>query len=215
MQKKSDILSIQTIKRMPLYYNYIKVLKEQGVVNVSASMVAKRMGLSEVLVRKDFAAVSESGGRPRKGFDTAELLKSVARILGYDNLNDAIIVGAGNLGMALLSYDGFEKYGLRIIAAFEVDDSKVGDTAFGKAVFPLSKLEKFCKRLNIKVGIICVPAAAAQSVCDLLVESGVLAIWNFAPIDLSVPKHIIVQHENLAISLSLISNHLLANNQNT
>ena len=213
MHKKADVLSIQTIKRMPLYYSYIKELNEQGVTSVSAPMIAKRMGLSEVLVRKDFAAVSATGGRPKTGFDTAELMRSVGRFLGYDNVNDAIIVGAGNLGMALLSYNGFEAYGLRIVAAFDADDAKIGDMAFGKTVFPVSKLKDLCGRLRVKIGIICVPPAAAQTVCDLLVESGILAIWNFAPVDLSVPGHIIVQQENLAISLSLISSHLSANNQ--
>jgi len=213
MQKRTAVLSIQTIKRMPLYYSYLKEWKEQGVVSVSAPMVAKRMGLSEVLVRKDFAAVSATGGRPKTGFDTAELLRSVGRALGYDNLNDAIIVGAGNLGMALLSYNGFEEYGLRIVAAFDADDQKTGDLAFGKTVFPLSKLKDLCGRLRVKIGIICVPPAAAQNVCDLLVESEILAIWNFAPVDLSVPGHIIVQQENLAISPSLISSHLSGNKQ--
>jgi len=198
---------------MPLYYNYIKELREQGVTRISAPVIAKRMGLSEVLVRKDFAAVSETGGRPRIGFETAELMKSIGRVLGYDNLNDAIIVGAGNLGMALFSYNGFEEYGLRIIAAFDADEAKAGEMAFGKTVFPLAKLQDLCRRLHVNIGIICVPHAAAQSVCDLLVESGILAIWNFAPTNLSVPGHIIVQQENLALSLSLISSHLSANNQ--
>jgi len=213
MQNKPAILSIQTIKRMPSYYNYIKGLKEQGVTSVSAPVAAKHMGLSEVLVRKDFAAVSKTGGRPRMGFDTDELLQSIERFLGYDNQNDAILVGVGSLGMALLSYNGFEEYGLKITAAFDADEAKIGEMAFGKTVFPLSKLQDLCARLHIKIGIICVPAAAAQAVCDLLVESGILAIWNFAPTSLVVPKHIIVQQENLAISLSLISNHLSANRQ--
>jgi len=213
MQKKPAGLSIQTIRRMPLYYNHLKELKARGVDSVSAPMVAKRMGLSEVLVRKDFAAVSETGGRPRTGFDTAELLKSVGRFLGYENQNDAIIVGAGNLGRALLSYKGFAEYGLRILAAFDADETKTGDLAFGKTVFPISKLKELCAELHVKIGIICVPTTAAQEVCDLLVESGILAIWNFAPINLDVPEHIIVEQENLAISLSLISSRLSANQQ--
>jgi redox-sensing transcriptional repressor len=213
MQKKTNVMSIQTIKRMPLYYNYIKELKEQGATSVSAPMIAKRMNLGEVLVRKDFAAVSEAGGRPRTGFETSELLDSIGKFLGYENKNDAIVVGAGNLGMALLSYNGFDEYGMRLVAAFDTDESKIGDTAYGKTVFPISKLKDLCSRLNVKIGIICVPAAAAQEVCDLLVESGILAIWNFAPVNLSVPEDIIVQHENLAISLSLISNHLSVNQQ--
>ena len=213
MQKKNAVCSIQTIKRMPSYYNLIKELKEQGVTSVSAPTIAMRLGLNEVLVRKDLAAVSKTGGRPKTGFDTAELLESVGSFLGSGNLNDAIVVGAGNLGMALLSYNGFEEYGLRIVAAFDADESKVGMTAFGKTVFPMSKLEDLCGRLNVKIGIICVPAAIAQSVCDLLVASNILAIWNFAPTNLSVPKHVTVQQENLAVSLSLISKRLSADTQ--
>jgi redox-sensing transcriptional repressor len=211
MQKKSVALSIQTIKRMPLYYNQIKELKELGETNVSAPVVAKLMGLNEVLVRKDLAAVSEIGGRPKMGFNITELLQSISRFLGYDNRNDAIIVGVGNMGRALLSYNGFEEFGLRIIAGFDSDEGKLGETAFGKTIFPMDKLKNLCERLNIKIGIICVPATAAQDVCDLLVESGMLAIWNFSPIKLSVPENIIVQQENLAISLSNISRHLSAN----
>ena len=213
MSKRNVVCSIQTIKRMPLYYNLIKELKEQGVTSASAPMIAMRLGLNEVLVRKDFAAVSKSGGRPKTGFDTAELLESVGSFLGYDNQNDAIIVGAGNLGMALLSYNGFEEYGLRIVAAFDADETKVGKTVFGKTVFPMSKLKDLCFRLNVKIGIICVPATTAQSVCDLLVESNIMAVWNFAPTNLSVPKHIAVQQENLAVSLSLISKRLSADTQ--
>jgi redox-sensing transcriptional repressor len=209
MQKKSVALSIQTIKRMPLYYNQIKELKEQGVKNISAPMVAKRMGLHEVLVRKDLAAVSEIAGRPKMGFDTEELLKSVSKFLGYNNQNDAIIVGVGNMGMALLSYDGFEEFGLHIVAGFDTDESKLGETSFGKNIFPMDRLNDLCRRLNLKIGILCVPAADAQDVCNLLIDSGIMAIWNFTPINLSVPSHIIVQQENLAISLSNISRHLL------
>jgi redox-sensing transcriptional repressor len=208
MQKKSVALSIQTIKRMPLYYNQIKELKNQGETNISAPVVAKRMGLHEVLVRKDLAAVSEVGGRPKTGFDTEELLKSISKFLGYDNRNDAIIVGVGNLGLALLSYNGFMEYGLRIVAGFDVDEGKHGETTFGKTIFPIDKLKNLCERLNIRIGIICVPVNAAQDVCDLLVESGILAIWNFTPVKLSVPTHIILQQENLAVSLSNISRHL-------
>ena len=213
MPERKIVCSVQTIKRMPSYYNLLKELKEQGVTSASAPMIAMRMGLNEVLVRKDFAAVSKAGGRPKTGFDTAELLESVGSFLGYDNQNDAIIVGAGNLGMALLSYDGFEEYGMRIVAAFDEDESKVGKMVFGKTVFPMSKLKSLCGRMNVKIGIICVPVTTAQSVCDLLVESNILAIWNFAPTTLSVPKHITVQQENLAVSLSLISKRLSANTQ--
>ena len=208
MIKKPTVMSVQTVKRMPLYYNCVKELKEQGVVSISAPMVAKKMGLGEVLVRKDFAAVSETGGKPRTGFHTAELLDSIGKFLGYENQNHAIIVGAGNLGMALLSYRGFDEYGMRIVAAFDVDEKKSGNTAFGKTVFHISKLEEFCRKMNVKIGIICVPQSAAQKVCDMLVNSGILAIWNFAPANLEAPEHITVQDENLAVSLAMISSHL-------
>ena len=158
-------------------------------------------------VRKDLALIS-SGGKPKVGYRISELEADIERFLGYDNINSAVIVGAGHLGKALMSYVGFKQYGLEIIAAFDSDPS-LWNTAFnGITVFPPEKMADIAERLKLHIGIITVPAPHAQEVCDRLVEAGVRAIWNFAPTVLRVPEGILVQNENMASSLALLCNHL-------
>ncbi len=195
-------LSRQALARMPLYMSYLKKL--EGVEYISAPVLAASLDLNDVQVRKDLAAVSRRPGLPKKGFPVKGLLYDIADVLGYHNEKDAILVGAGQLGKALLSYKGFEEYGIRIAAAFDTDQSMVD----GKTIFPVSKMKDLCGRMKIHIGIITVPAAAAQQVCDELIDCGILAIWNFAPVHLNTPSSILVQNENMASSLALLSNHL-------
>ena len=131
--------------------------------------------------------------------------------MGYGNTNDAVLIGAGKLGRALLGYSGFAAYGLNIVAAFDANDAIIGTSNSGKPIMHLSRLREFCQRYKIKIGIITVPLEEAQNVCDLLIENGILAIWNFAPTHLNVPKEILVQNENMAASLALLSKHLNEN----
>ncbi|HQA56928.1 MAG TPA: redox-sensing transcriptional repressor Rex [Acetivibrio sp.] len=200
-------ISKQTLMRLPSYLSYLKSLPEGDNEYVSATTVAMALGLNDVQVRKDLACVSKKG-RPKLGYVTEELIKDIESFLGYDDLNDAIIVGAGRLGGALMSYDGFKEYGLNIVAAFDVDESKVGTEICGKKVLPMDKMAELCERMKIRIGIITVPAHAAQMVCDMLVKSGIYAIWNFAPTHLKVPDNILVQQENMAASLAVLSAHL-------
>lgn len=207
-QKGYTSISKQALQRLPYYLNYLKTLHDDGVDKVSSPMIAKRMHLNDVQVRKDLAAVSKVGGKPRTGFDIEELIMCIESYLGYNNINEAVLVGAGQLGRALLSYTGFENYGLRIVAAFDKNDEIVNTTIGGKYVFPMEKLNEMCCRLNVHIGVITVPAKVAQSVCDKLIESGVIAIWNFAPVHLSANENIIIHNENVAASLALLSNQL-------
>ena len=207
-EKRIVNLSKQALHRMPFYLQCLKKLASEGVKTVSAPVVAEMLKLNEVQVRKDFAAVSTSGGRAKVGFDVAELLDSMERTLGYRNVDDAVLVGAGSLGRALASFRGFEEYGLRIVAAFDVDPALVGTTIGQATIYPLEQLPAFCEENDINIGIITVPVEHAQEACDLLVEGGVLGIWNFAPAYLSVPDDILLQNENMAASLAMLSKHL-------
>ena len=207
-EKRIVNLSKQALHRMPFYLQCLKKLAGEGVKTVSAPVVAEMLKLNEVQVRKDFAAVSTSGGRAKVGFDVAELLDSMERTLGYRNVDDAVLVGAGSLGRALASFRGFEEYGLRIVAAFDVDPALMGTTIGQATVYPLEQLPAFCEENDINIGIITVPVEHAQEACDLLVEGGVLGIWNFAPAYLSVPDEILLQNENMAASLAMLSKHL-------
>ena len=202
------VISKQALQRLPYYIRLLHRLREEGVAVVSAPTVAAALGLNEVQVRKDLASMSNSHGKPKSGFIIEELIGNMEDALGYHNSNDAVLVGAGSLGRALLGYAGFSQSGLNIIAAFDSDPALQGTKIAGRPVFSLDKLQDICSRMRIHIGIITVPAAAAQSVCDALVASGVLAIWNFAPTHLSVPAGILVQSENMAASLAILSNHL-------
>lgn len=200
-------ISKKTLSRLPLYLGYLKEQKRFGQKTISATMIADGLGLNQVQVRKDLAQIS-CGGKPRIGYMIDELETDIERFLGYNNVNSAVIVGAGNLGKALMSYVGFKQYGLDIAAAFDADGTLTNSEFNGIPIFPVEKLPDIAKRLKIHIGIITVPAPHAQKVCDMLVDAGVLAVWNFAPTVLKVPEGILVQNENMASSLALLCNHL-------
>lgn len=202
------VLSIQAVRRMPDYLNYLKALREDGLLYISASKVAEYFGLTEIQVRKDFSTVSTVPGRPRAGFLIAGLIRSIETYLGFHNTKDVVLVGAGFLGNALLNYAGFKPLGINIVAAFDNDPALVGTLINGKKVLPAAKISDLCRRMKIRIGIITTPANQAQLVCDQLVAGGVRAIWNFAAVQLSVPADILVQNENMAISLAILSKHL-------
>ena len=188
-----------------MYLSYIQGLPEDAPKNISATTIAEALQLNDVQVRKDLASVSSSG-KPKVGYNVKDLIVELEAFLGYNDIDNAVIVGAGSLGKALLNYSGFKAYGLNIIAAFDLCEEP---TEFqGKTVFPIAQLGSFCRKVNVHIGIITVPASSAQEICDLLVESGIRAIWNFAPVHLVVPDGILVQNENMASSLALLSNHL-------
>ena len=200
-------ISRATLKRLPTYLSYLKALPSEASANISATALAAGLQMGEVQVRKDLALVSD-GGRPKIGYNREHLIADIENFLGYGNSNDAVLIGAGKLGRALLGYGGFAEYGLNIVAAFDANDTLIGTTNGGKPIMHLSRLGEVCQRYKIKIGIITVPAEYAQGVCDLLIENGILAIWNFAPKHLNVPDGILVQNENMAASLALLCKHL-------
>ena len=200
-------ISKSTLKRLPIYLSYLKGIPGDGSEYISATALAAALDMGEVQVRKDLALVS-SGGRPKVGYHRESLVKDMEDFLGYTNTNDAVLVGAGKLGRALLSYSGFAEYGLNILAAFDSDDVLIGTSKSGKPIMHMSRLEEFCKLNKIRIGIITVPSEYAQEVCDRLIASGIQAVWNFAPKHLDVPPNILVQSENMAASLAVLSKHL-------
>ena len=200
-------ISRATLKRLPTHLSYLKALPADATANISATALAAGLHMGEVQVRKDLALVSD-GGRPKIGYNREHLIADIENFLGYGNSNDAVLIGAGKLGRALLGYGGFAEYGLNIVAAFDANDTLIGTTNGGKPIMHLSRLGEVCQRYKIKIGIITVPAEYAQGVCDLLIENGILAIWNFAPKHLNVPDGILVQNENMAASLALLCKHL-------
>lgn len=206
MERKE--ISKAVLKRLPGYLAYLKAMPDGGSPYISATALANALGMGEVQVRKDLAAVSD-GGRPKVGYLREALIDDIEQFLGYDNTTDAVLIGAGKMGQALLDYSGFSEYGLRILAAFDVAPS-LDMTGGGKPVYAMDQLWDFCNTHKIRMGIITVPAAHAQQVCDSLIACGIRAIWNFAPTHLDVPANILVQNENMATSLAVLSMHLQA-----
>ena len=210
---KNTPISLQLYNRLTKYLFYLENLKEEAPETISATTIAKELNLNDVQVRKDLASISD-GGKPRVGYVTKELTADISHFLGHDNISDAVLAGAGNLGRALLNYGNFKNYGLNIVVAFDTDHELVGSEVNGRLILGLEKMGDLCKRLNIKIGIITVPAEFAQSVCDLMTASGVKAIWNFAPVSLKTPDDVVVKNEDMAASLAVLIKKL-SHTQNT
>ena len=210
MGNEKELLNVSkaTIGRLPAYHRYLQEKLDAGEKTVSSTAIAEDLRLNAVQVRKDLASIAREAGKPKLGFAVADLIADIDRFLGYDNLNDAVLVGAGGLGKALAGYGGFKHYGLNIVAAFDTDPARVGTSIGGVKVFAAEELARLVRRLNVLIGIIAVPKEAAQSAADELVKGGVRAIWNFAPVHLNVPANTAVKNEDMAASLAILSKRL-------
>ncbi len=196
-----------TLKRLPKFYQYLTKLRAAGRSNISCTEIAREFRLDPTQVRKDLA-ITGSVGRPRIGFDVVTTLKSIESYLGWDNANDAFLVGAGHLGAALLGYEGFAQNGVNILAAFDCDPAKIGTTIHDKPVYDMEKLFDLASRMHIQIGVLTVPGGAAQEVANMMVLAGIKAIWNLTPVWLDVPDEIIVENVELSASLSVLSSRL-------
>ena len=206
MERKE--VSKSVLKRLPGYLAYLKNIPEGASVYISATALANALGMGEVQVRKDLAMVSD-GGRPKIGYQRENLIEDIEQFLGYDNTTDAVLIGAGKLGQALLGYHGFDEYGLNILAAFDIrPETKRKDS--GKPILPLDQMVPFCQEHKILMGIITVPTEFAQEACDRMIQAGIKAIWTFSPTHLDVPDYVMVHNENMANSLAILSMHLQA-----
>ena len=193
-----------TLRRLPLYYRLLKQLRETGRTGVSCTLIGAELRLDATQVRKDIE-MTGTVGRPKVGYDVNELICAIEKFLGWDNLTEAFLVGAGSLGEALMGYPGFSECGLSIVAAFDVDPNKCHRVIHGKHVRHISKMTGLMRRMRVRFGIVTVPASEAQQAADLLIEGGVLAIWNFAPAKIQAPERVIVTNEDLYCSLAVLS----------
>ena len=194
-------LSSPALSRLTIYYQVALRAGEDGRETLSSAHLAALLHVDETLVRKDMAAVGIVG-RPHVGFSTGEIIGHLQQILGLSEIIDAILIGCGSLGTALLRYPGFARYGLRITAVFDADHGKVGQMAGDYVVLPMEKCRSIIDTFRVKIAILAVPANAVQEITDWLIARGIRAIWNFAPVQLKVPAGIIARNENLAVGLA-------------
>ena len=205
-------VSKNQLRRYPVYLEYLKQKEAEGIKYISSPQIAEGLKLNEEQVRKDINLISRSFGKPKIGRDIRVLVEDIESFLGYGSCQSAVIVGTGHLGGALLAHQGFIEYGLNIICGFDNDQSKIGTLYYGKHIYDTSKIIEKCKELEVKIGIITVPQTYAQQVCDQLVAAGVKGIWNFTSAILKVSEDVIVQNENMASSLAVLSNKLKGKN---
>ncbi len=200
-------LSQGTLQRLPQYLIMLKEELHRGRASVTADEIGQVVRVSPSQVRHDLTACGMNRA-PGEAYEMAELKQLIEHALGYDDISNAVIVGAGQLGRALLSYQNYSDYGVDVIAAFDADESLVGREIAGRPVLSVKRMSSLCRRMKVHIGIITVPALYAQEACDRLLEGGIQAIWNFAPVHLKVPEEIIVKNEIIAVSLGELSRQL-------
>jgi redox-sensing transcriptional repressor len=196
------------LERLMRYYRFLcELTAKEPIQAITSAQIAEALDIDPTQVRKDFAAIGIQG-LGRVGFDSCEVCRAIREVIGFNRTHEAVLVGAGHLGGALLAYSGFERYGLQIVAAFDKDKNLVGGEIAGCNIKPMKELRPFIKRRSIRLAILTTPAETAQELTDRLVSAGIKAIWNFAPTRLSVPPEVLVRNEHISIGLSQLAYHL-------
>lgn len=206
-ESKDRVYPVPSIRRLPLYLSFLRQLREQKVEVVSSTRIAEELGLTGIQVRKDLA-MTGIVGRPKIGHSINELVSHIESFLGWDKPRPAFLVGVGHLGTALLGYKGFKQENLDIVASFDSDPEKIGKTILGRPTYPVSEFSQKAKEMNVQCAILTVPAQFAQATTDMMVEAGIVGIWNFAPVQLFVPDSVIVENVSLSSSYAVLSQRL-------
>lgn len=191
--------TLPTLKRLPLYYNIAKRALNNGETYISSALIANQLNIDPTQVRKDIAAIGYTG-KPKVGFDLKEFTGHLRLFLGFDKKREIILIGAGNLGVALARYNGFSPYGLYIQAIFDSNPDKIGQKIEGKEILDIKTVQDYITKNKIKIAILTIPTEHAQKTADTLVKAGITGIWNFAPVNLNLPKGILCKNQDLAAS---------------
>ena len=200
------------IRRLSLYLRYLYGAKADGAILVSAPAVARVLPFEPTQIVKDIALTGIKG-KTRNGYNTIELIRGIESYLNFNPTRTAFLVGTGNLGSALMTYRQLESFGLRIVAGFDTDASKWTQQVDQILILPIEKFGEMASQLKVEIGIITTPEKVAQQVADLMIENGIKAIWNFAPVLIHTPENIIVQHTSMYSNVSIMLKKLEILNQ--
>ncbi|MFP4289859.1 MAG: redox-sensing transcriptional repressor Rex [Bacteroidales bacterium] len=196
-----------TLRRLPGYLSFFKSLKINNVAHVSSGQIASNFKMDSTLVTKDLSYTGIKG-RTKIGYNVDELIESIILFLDFNNQEKAFLFGVGNLGKALIKYQGLKSYGLHIVAGFDIDHKVINTTLNDVKIFSLNDFRDMAQKLNVRLGIITTPDAKAQEIADLMVAWGIKAIWNFTPQSIKVPDSIIVENTSVYSDLAVILNKL-------
>jgi len=201
--KYSRVVPEPTVRRLAIYYRFLSNLFANGYTNITSSELGEKLGIPPTQIRKDLSYFGEFG-RKGVGYNVSELISSLGKILGINQNRKAVLVGAGNLGRALVNYQNFKKIGLQITNVFDNDLFVIGNYIGSIRVQSMKELAKTVQQEEIKIGIITVSPNAAQQVTNQLIKAGIEAIWNFTTLKLQVPDHILVHDEDLSTGISTL-----------
>ena len=204
-RRRSDVPEA-TVARLPVYLRALHALAERGLTTVSSEALAASAGVGSAKLRKDLSHLGSYGTRG-VGYDVAELVSHISAALGLGQRWAVVLVGVGNLGHALAGYGGFDERGFRVVGLFDVDPARVGEHVGDLVVRHLDELAEVVQSAGASIGVIATPAAAAQPVCDRLVEAGITSVLNFAPALLQVPPGVDVRKVDLSNELQILSFH--------
>jgi redox-sensing transcriptional repressor len=196
------------LERLMRYYRWLTETSfRKPLKTVTSAQIAEALDVDPTQVRKDFGAIGLLG-MGRVGFEVCEVCRGIRHVLGFDHTYEAVLIGAGHLGSALMAYDNFARYGLDIVAVFDNDPRKIGSKVAGRAVQSMRSLKPFIRKHDIRLAILTTPADVSQELVDRVVSAGVKAIWNFAPSQVTVPPDVLVRNEHISLGLSEIAYHL-------
>ena len=204
---------IPSVQRLPVYLRFLKEQRIKGETGVSCTQIAEELGQLSVQVRKDLA-ITGITGRPKIGYQIDDLINAIEVFLGWDRTTRAFLVGAGSLGTAILGYKGFSSFGLEIVAAFDIAPEKLGKKIHDCPVYPIDEMIAMGRNQPIDIGILTVPAKAARTIASQIVEVGVRGIWNYTPVRLELPEHIVCEQVKLSASFAVLSQALNAKQKN-
>ena len=202
--RTTKLPSLPTIRRLPSYLHVIENANREGQEFISGTVIAEELDLEPIQVRKDLA-ITGIVGRPRVGFPVAQLIEAIYGFLYWNQDHRAIVIGAGNLATALMGYSEFPRRGLSLVAAFDVDPVKVGQSINGTPVYFLDEIGRRLPALRSSLAILTVPSASAQAVAERIIQAGITAIWNFTNVKLKVPPGVILQKEDLSSGYAVLS----------
>ncbi|ACL68971.1 CoA-binding domain protein [Halothermothrix orenii H 168] len=201
---KSQGIPVGVINRLPHYYRYLSSLMARDVERISSRELASKLGVTASQIRQDLSYFG-CFGQPGYGYRVQELQAEIGKILGVNENMHMVLVGAGNLGMALMKYPNFRRRGFYIRAIFDSDINKIGQEVEGIEIKPVSELEKYLSRFNVDIGIIATPAGAAPEIASIFMNGGVKGIWNFAPVSLNPEEGVVIENVHISESLMTLS----------
>lgn len=208
MKKPKPKVSKNLVFRTPIYLSVSRQLLNDGALYITAPQISEITGINVETVKKDLSQICKTPGNPKLGRKAELLVDEILEFGVYTKTTNAVLLGAGHLGTALLNYDGFHEWGLEIVAGFDPNEKLIGTSINNKPLYPLHELAKIIQETGAEIAIITTPRNVAQGATDDAIKAGVKAIWNFAPIHINVPNKIILQNENMASSLSLLNYRL-------